>query len=55
MCVSTSPWLAYRSARDGAGRNQDKLPKKLFKPLTGGPSDGLHVTEEQMEQALDRY
>jgi len=23
--------------------------------LTGGPSDGLHVTDEQMEQALDRY
>ena len=37
------------------GRNQDKLPKKLFKPLTGGPSDGLRVPEEQMEQALDRY
>jgi aldehyde:ferredoxin oxidoreductase len=33
------------NAREGAGRNQDKLPKKLFKPLTGGPSDGLHVTE----------
>ena len=43
------------NAREGAGRNEDKLPKKLFKPLTGGPSDGLHVTEEQMEQALDRY
>jgi aldehyde:ferredoxin oxidoreductase len=43
------------NAREGAGRNQDKLPKKLFKPLTGGPSDGLQVTEEQMEQALDRY
>jgi len=43
------------NAREGTGRNQDKLPKKLFKPLTGGPSDGLHVTEEQMEQALDRY
>ena len=24
----------------GLGRNEDKLPKKLFKPLTGGPSDG---------------
>jgi aldehyde:ferredoxin oxidoreductase len=43
------------NAREGAGRNEDKLPKKLFKPLTGGPSDGLHVTEEQMEHALDRY
>ena len=43
------------NAREGVGRNEDKLPKKLFKPLTGGPSDGLHVTEEEMEQALDRY
>ncbi len=43
------------NAREGVGRNKDKLPKKLFKPLTGGPSDGYHVTEEQMEQALDRY
>jgi aldehyde:ferredoxin oxidoreductase len=43
------------NAREGAGRNEDKLPKKLFKPLTGGPSDGYHVTEEQLEQALDRY
>ncbi len=43
------------NAREGAGRDQDKLPKKLFKPLTGGPSDGYHVTEEQMEYALDRY
>lgn len=43
------------NAREGAGRNADKLPKKLFKPLTGGPSDGYHVTEEQMAHALDRY
>ena len=42
------------NARQGRGA-MDELPKKLFKPLTGGPSDGLHVTEEQMEQALDRY
>ena len=43
------------NAREGAGRNADVLPKKLFKPLTGGPSDGYHVTEEQMAHALDRY
>ena len=43
------------NAREGAGRNEDKLPKKLFTPLSGGLSDGLRVTEEEMEQALDRY
>lgn len=43
------------NAREGAGRNADVLPKKLFKPLTGGPSDGYRVTEEQMAHALDRY
>jgi aldehyde:ferredoxin oxidoreductase len=43
------------NARDGMGRNEDKLPKKMFKPLTGGPSDGYVVTKEEMARALDKY
>lgn len=43
------------NARDGVGRDKDTLPKKMFKPLAGGPSDGLHVTREELSAALDTY
>jgi aldehyde:ferredoxin oxidoreductase len=45
----------FFNARDGIGREADKLPKKLFKPLTGGPSDGSKVGQEEFDRALDRY
>jgi aldehyde:ferredoxin oxidoreductase len=45
----------YFNARDGIGRNEDKLPKKLFKGLTGGPSDGYKVGKEEFAHALDKY
>lgn len=43
------------NAREGLGRNQDTLPKKLQKALIGGPSDGLAVPIEEFEQAKDWY
>lgn len=43
------------NARDGVGRDKDTLPKKMFKGLSGGPSDGFHVTREQFDSALDIY
>ncbi len=43
------------NAREGIGREADILPKKLFKGLRGGPSDGYAVTEEQMASALAEY
>jgi aldehyde:ferredoxin oxidoreductase len=43
------------NAREGAGRDKDTLPKKLFKPLKGGRSDGLAVSEEELQSALDTY
>ncbi|HEY53969.1 MAG TPA: aldehyde ferredoxin oxidoreductase family protein [Caldilineae bacterium] len=43
------------NAREGFGREEDKLPKKLSKALVGGRSDGLFVTEEEIEQAKDWY
>ena len=43
------------NAREGIGREADTLPKKLFKPLVGGPSDGWKVGEEEFARALDRY
>ena len=45
----------YFNARDGLGRNADTLPKKAFKGLTGGPSDGFKVDKAEFEHALDVY
>jgi aldehyde:ferredoxin oxidoreductase len=43
------------NAREGLGRNADTLPKKMFKGLDGGPSDGYKVGKEEFAHALDRY
>ena len=44
------------NAREGAGREHDTLPKRLFDmPLQGGVSDGLVIPREELEQALDDY
>lgn len=43
------------NAREGIGRSEDTLPKKLFQPLVGGKSDGLALDPAQIEAALDLY
>jgi aldehyde:ferredoxin oxidoreductase len=43
------------NAREGAGRDNDTLPKKLAQPLKGGASDGFFVSQEELEAALDVY
>ncbi len=44
------------NAREGAGRERDTLPKRLFDvPLNGGVSDGLFIPREELEAALDDY
>ena len=43
------------NAREGFTREEDKLPPRLHQPLTGGVSDGIRVTEEEIEQAKDLY
>ncbi len=44
------------NAREGIGREQDKLAEKMFKKaLKDGPSDGVKVDREQFEAALDEY
>jgi aldehyde:ferredoxin oxidoreductase len=43
------------NAREGIGREADVLPKKLRRALVGGKSDGLLVTDEEVEQAKDTY
>jgi aldehyde:ferredoxin oxidoreductase len=44
------------NAREGAGREHDTLPKRIFdEPLNGGASDGVTVTRQEFENALDMY
>jgi aldehyde:ferredoxin oxidoreductase len=47
--------LRAYNAREGIGREADVLPKKLRKALVGGKSDGLFVTDEELERAKDSY
>jgi aldehyde:ferredoxin oxidoreductase len=44
------------NAREGIGKSDDTLPKKLFQPLAGaGPSVGVALTPEELERARDTY
>ncbi len=43
------------NAREGVGREADRLPPKLTQPLSGGKSDGVFVTAKEVEQAKDLY
>ncbi|NPA30440.1 MAG: aldehyde ferredoxin oxidoreductase family protein [Chloroflexi bacterium] len=43
------------NAREGFTREQDQLPPKLFQPRVGGPTDGVHLTREEIEWAKDVY
>ena len=44
------------NAREGVGRDGDTLPKRIFdEPLKGGASDGVAVTRQELEEALDIY
>jgi len=44
------------NVREGFSRKDDKLPSKFFtQPLKGGPTDGIKVSEEEFEKALNEY
>jgi aldehyde:ferredoxin oxidoreductase len=44
------------NAREGIGKEQDTLPKKLFAPLGGkGPTAGVALTREELERARAKY
>ncbi|NOZ71468.1 MAG: aldehyde ferredoxin oxidoreductase family protein [Chloroflexi bacterium] len=43
------------NAREGFTRAQDILPQKMYKPLKGGKSDGLFVSQDELEPAKDMY
>ena len=43
------------NAREGVGAEADTVPPKLLIPLQGGPSDGVAVTTEEVEEAKTLY
>jgi aldehyde:ferredoxin oxidoreductase len=44
------------NAREGVGKKEDVLPKKLFQPLGGkGPTAGVALTTEEFERARETY
>ncbi len=43
------------NAREGIDRKDDALPKKMFKELKGGATDGVKLEEGEIEQAKDIY
>ena len=43
------------NAREGITRERDTLPKRLFEPLTGGPTDGQVFDQARFQAALDMY
>ena len=44
------------NAREGLARDQDTLPKKLFRrPLQGGRSDGIKLDENELAGAISLY
>ncbi len=47
--------LRAYNAREGIGREADRLPKKLYRALIGGASDGLKLDEADLETAKDTY
>jgi aldehyde:ferredoxin oxidoreductase len=43
------------NAREGIGRSQDRLPKKMTRALEGGKTDGVSINPADLEQAQDWY
>lgn len=43
------------NAREGIDRKDDTLPKKMFKELKGGATDGVKLDHQEMEHAKDVY
>ena len=44
------------NAREGVGRDRDTLPNRLYdEPLKGGVTDGVKITRQEVQAALDAY
>ena len=47
--------LRVFNAGAGLGRDEDNLPTKMYKKLKGGASDGIALSQEELETAKDTY
>lgn len=47
--------MRYFNAREGFTKEDDILPKKIFTPLKGGPSDGVVLDKEAHDKAKELY
>ncbi len=43
------------NVREGFSSKEDRLPKKFFKALTGGASDGVSLSKKEIKTAISRY
>ncbi len=43
------------NVREGFDRSDDSLPPKAFIPMPSGPNEGVHITKEDFDKALDTY
>ena len=47
--------MRHFNSREGFSRSDDKLPGKIYKELSGGPSEGAKLDEQEIERAKDFY
>lgn len=47
--------MRYFNAREGFTKEDDKLPERVFKPFTDGPSKGVSLDRESFEKAKELY
>lgn len=47
--------MRYFNGREGFTKKDDILPKKVYEPLKGGPSDGVVLDREAHEKAKETY
>lgn len=47
--------MRFFNSREGFTKDNDTLPEKVFIPLSGGPSDGVHLDREELKSALEMF
>ena len=47
--------MRYFNAKAGFTKEDDKLPKRLFEKMSDGPSKGVQLDEEKLNQAKELY
>lgn len=47
--------MRHFNSKEGFSRSDDKLPDKIYRALSGGPSEGAKLDENEIESAKDIY